>query len=216
MEDKLCSKCLLTKKMENFSKQGKNPWCRDCSNEYAKEYREKNKASIKTKANQYYEKNKDKKQEYDKSRLAYVRERDRQRYATDMNFRLKKVLRTRLLKTIKGIKTSRSMLSYLGVTLQFFKSFLQYQFNDEMTWDNYGNVWEIDHVIPCSYFDLTIEEAKKECFTWSNMRPLLKQDNSSKSDTYDENIITEHKKVVDEYLMSIQYQVSIKSVDGVE
>lgn len=216
MENKMCSKCLHEKIISSFSKEGKNPWCKDCSNEYAKEYRQKNKANIKIKASNYHEKNKDKKKEYDKNRLAYVRERDRERYATDVNFRLKKVLRTRLHKTIKGIKTSRSLLSFLGVQLSFFKSFLEYQFTPEMSWNNYGTIWEIDHVIPCSYFDLTKEEAKRKCFRWSNMRPLIKQDNLKKSDTYDEDIIYKHKEIADKYLSSIQYQVNTLSVDGVE
>lgn len=209
MENKTCSKCLTQKAIHEYGNQGKRPWCKQCSNEYAKHYRVRNKELIKENNKKYHERNKSKKQEYDRERLAYVRERDRQRYATDINFRLRKVLRTRLYKTIKGEKTSRSILSYLGVDMSFFKKFLEYQFSFEMSWDNYATVWEVDHVVPCSYFDLTDDESKKRCFAWTNMRPLLKHDNLSKSDTYDEAIIEQHKQIVEMFLISNQYQVNM-------
>lgn len=216
MDSKACSKCQVTKTIDNFSKQGKAPWCKACSNEYAKQYRANNKDKIKHANKEYHKNNKEKKKDYDKRRLAYVRERDRERYATDMNFRLRKVLRTRLYKTIKGIKTSTSILSYLGVDIVVFKNFLEYQFSNNMSWDNYAVVWEIDHVEPCSYFDLVDDDEKRKCFVWTNMRPLLKDHNRSKSDTYDELVVEQHKLVVEKFLKSAQYQVNTECVDGVE
>lgn len=202
MDTKKCSSCQDTLCISQFSKDGKNPWCRACSNAYAKKYREENKQKVKDAQKLYNEKNKDKKKEYDKNRLEYVRERDKQRYATDINFRMKKVLRTRLYKTMKGIKNSRSILVYLGVDLEYFKKFIAHQFTDEMNWSNYAKVWEIDHVVPCSYFNLCNENDKHFCFHWTNMRPLLKQENMDKSDIYDKNICDEHQLIVDAFKVS--------------
>lgn len=134
--------------------------------------------------------------QYRKKRLVEERCYEHERYHNDPNFRMRKILRTRLIKTIKGIKTSKSLMSYVDVDILTFVKWIEYQWHDNMSWDNYGSLWEVDHVIPCSSYDLTIEENKKECFHWSNMRPLLKTQNMSKSNKIIEDVIKEHQKVV--------------------
>jgi len=57
---------------------------------------------------------------------------------------------------------------------------LRYNFENEMTWANYGKVWEIDLIIPASAYDLTIVEQLLACFNWKNIRPCLKSDNAAK------------------------------------
>ena len=48
-----------------------------------------------------------------------------------------------------------------------------------MTWDNVGN-WEIDHIVPYASFDLTKKEEQEKCFHWTNLQPLLAQENRIK------------------------------------
>ena len=50
-----------------------------------------------------------------------------------------------------------------------------------MTWDNYGE-WHIDHIKPCSSFNMLIEEERKRCFHYTNLQPLWAIDNIKKSD----------------------------------
>ena len=57
------------------------------------------------------------------------------------------------------------------------------QFEPGMTWDNLGKgegKWQIDHIIPCSYFDLTKEENQRICFNYRNLQPLWAKENNSK------------------------------------
>ena len=59
-----------------------------------------------------------------------------------------------------------------------------------MTWNNYGkNGWEIDHIIPCSYFDFSDPEQQYICFNFRNLQPLWKDKNSSKRDRIPDNYI---------------------------
>jgi hypothetical protein len=51
-----------------------------------------------------------------------------------------------------------------------------------MSWDNYGKIWQIDHILPIELFDLTNQEQQKICFNYSNLQPLLISDNTSKQD----------------------------------
>ena len=57
---------------------------------------------------------------------------------------------------------------------------IENQFSDNMSWENYGD-WHIDHIKPCAAFDLTDKNQVSECFHFSNLQPLWKQDNLSKS-----------------------------------
>ena len=49
-----------------------------------------------------------------------------------------------------------------------------------MTWENYGSGWQVDHIIPCSVFNLESEGHQKKCFHYSNLQPLWAKDNMSK------------------------------------
>jgi hypothetical protein len=49
-----------------------------------------------------------------------------------------------------------------------------------MNWNNHGLVWELDHIIPISSFNLLNPEEQKKCFHYSNLRPLIKLKNRQK------------------------------------
>ena len=61
------------------------------------------------------------------------------------------------------------------------------QFEPGMTWDNYGE-WQIDHIIPCSYFDLTKEENQRICFNYRNLQPLWASENNKKKAKVPDNV----------------------------
>jgi hypothetical protein len=71
----------------------------------------------------------------------------------------------------------------LGCSFEFFKGYLEAQFKVGMTWDNHGvNGWHIDHIYPCSAFDLSKPEEQMKCFHYSNMQPLWANENILKGD----------------------------------
>nr|DAP16135.1 MAG TPA: restriction endonuclease [Bacteriophage sp.] len=97
----------------------------------------------------------------------------------DKIFALKHNLRSRIHQAItKGWKSGHT-LELLGCTIEELKQHLELQFEPGMSWDNYGE-WHIDHIIPCSYFDLTKEENQRICFNYRNLQPLWASENDSK------------------------------------
>ena len=66
--------------------------------------------------------------------------------------------------------------------LNKLKQYLEPQFKPEMNWNNHGEIWEIDHIKPCSSFDLTDTEQQKQCFHYTNLQPLWAEDNLRKGD----------------------------------
>jgi hypothetical protein len=74
------------------------------------------------------------------------------------------------------------MLELLGCSLEQARKHIEHQFKEGMNWGNCGfRGWHIDHIIPCSAFDLTKIEEQKKCFHYTNLQPLWAKDNLRKS-----------------------------------
>lgn len=62
------------------------------------------------------------------------------------------------------------------------RQYLESKFEKWMTWDNYGKRWHIDHILPCASFNHAIESHRRQCWHWTNLRPLCAIKNRAKSD----------------------------------
>ena len=70
------------------------------------------------------------------------------------------------------------MVVLLGCSRDHLRRHLESRFQPGMTWENYGRYgWHVDHVIPCSAFDLTNPDEVRKCFHFSNLQPLWWRDN---------------------------------------
>ena len=98
---------------------------------------------------------------------------------SNINYRLKKSLAARLRTVL--IKNNTTM-NYIGCNIQYLREWFEYNFTNDMNWDNYGSYWSIDHVIPVCKFDLTNEDEKLKCWNWSNLIPVTVKYNSSKKE----------------------------------
>jgi hypothetical protein len=142
-----------------------------------KKYHLKHKDEIKEYYSKWREENKEilskKQKEYKKKRQHIRNAQDIERRKNDPQFRILCATRGRIGQLLKQNKTNRTT-ELLGCSLEIFKSHLESQFKPEMNWGNYGEIWEIDHIKPCSSFDLTDIEQQKQCFHYSNTQPLFK------------------------------------------
>lgn len=90
-----------------------------------------------------------------------------------------------LMRGVKGDATS-SFSSVVGCTRAQFKKHLEVQFKRGMTWENYGTHWHVDHILPCASFDHSNPRHVKQCWHYTNLRPLEAEKNIIKSDTITE------------------------------
>ena len=70
----------------------------------------------------------------------------------------------------------------LGYTWADLRAHLEAQFTVDMSWDNWGDVWELDHIEPLSafqYVDL-LDPLFKQAWRLENLRPLHKHLNQKK------------------------------------
>jgi len=130
--------------------------------EYMKEYRIKNKEKIRQTSNSWQKK----------------------KYYSDTSYRLRNILQKRIAAVIKGYHKSESTVKLLGCSIEKFKMYLEAQFwkDERIDWITYGaKGWHIDHIIPCSLFDLSDPAQQKICFHYSNLQPLWCDINIAKS-----------------------------------
>lgn len=76
---------------------------------------------------------------------------------------------------LKGNKGFRHWEDIVGWKVEDLKFRLQSLFKSDMNWENYGSVWEIDHIKPkslCISFE--------ECWNLENLQPLYCSENRSK------------------------------------
>jgi len=91
-------------------------------------------------------------------------------------FALTDTLRARLRQALNGTNKSKSTLKLLGCTVEYLIKHLEKQFKPGMTWEN-RHLFHIDHIRPCSSFDLTNPKQQSECFNYTNLQPLWAIDN---------------------------------------
>lgn len=167
--------------------------------EYLKNYYLKNKERLKANMREAYQRDKtpylqrSKEQkvrlgaEYSNYQKGYrLRNKERlnayvlNRLHTNPVVKLRHTLRGRFRKLVTGKHKTNSVLNLLGCTVEDLKIHLEKQWHSGMAWDNWGTLWHIDHIKPCSSFDLTDPQQQAACWNYSNLRPLLAIDNLRK------------------------------------
>ena len=194
---KTCNSCLLELSETRFSndkhtKDGLQYKCKHCCIEYSKKYRiiSKHKVKackhkhylkhineIKIRDKQYYLNNK---QQIIKNTTSYIKKR----CIIDPRFKLIRNLRCKFYQTIKGICKHKHSVEYLMCSIDSFNLYIESLWLPGMIWNNYGfgiDKWNIDHIIPCSFFNPLDPVELYMCFRWQNLQPMWQIDNFKKS-----------------------------------
>jgi hypothetical protein len=65
---------------------------------------------------------------------------------------------------------SANYAPFFGVDIQTFRQWIELQFTPSMTWENFGHLWQFDHILPVIYFDFNDVEQMKLCWSFVNIR----------------------------------------------
>ena len=115
------------------------------------------------------------KPEVKERRRTYAREQRR----NNLNVKLKSVVSGRIWYCLDKYHTTKEdrTVKYLGCSIKEYIDYIKQSFTPDMTWDNYGKLWEIDHIIPLKHFDFTNHDEVYIGFHYLNTRPLYVSDN---------------------------------------
>lgn len=142
------------------------------------EYQAKHKASTIARATAWNKANREKR------RLIKARNM-RTRKKRDLGFRLEQALRKHLWRVLKRGSKSARTIELLGCDVLWLVAWLETHFLPDMTWENWGVLWHVDHIRPCAAFDLEDPAQQKLCFHWTNLQPLYAWENMQKQDSLD-------------------------------
>jgi len=210
--EKECIRCLKSKPVSEFyarHRNGDKPGseCKDCiksritkwnleNNEHRREYLKKwrlehlsickayskkrwaeNKDDLSVKVAKWNRENPDKKK-------AHRRKAEAKMISTPQGHLTKNIRRAICHSLREGSKAKRRWEVLVGYGVEQLKQHLEKQFIPGMTWENYGTIWEIDHIIPQSVFNFAIPEDMdfKRCWDLKNLRPLWSGVNRAKKD----------------------------------
>ena len=176
-----CKKCAKLIQHEKYMKN------REIRLGKQKEYNLENKTKIreylKTYSKSYYRENREKilmqTNKYKHENKEHINKMQREYYNQNINYRIKSIMWRMITMKIK-YKTKK-MIALLGCTIKEFKEHFESLFTVGMTWEKFMNgEIHIDHILPCSAFELQNSEEQEICFHYTNLQPLWAKDNISK------------------------------------
>lgn len=181
---KTCTKCKIEKDGSEFYKDRHRPdglfsACKQCNKIYHKtpevklrfeEYRATPESKARVKAYNAKSETRAAKDAYEKEKLA-----------KDPEFKLKKALRARLKKAIKGNYKTGSAVRDAGASMDFVRNYIESKFYGEMTWENWGPYWQLDHIKSLATFDLMDREQFLKAVHYTNLQPLTVEDHRKKT-----------------------------------
>lgn len=147
--------------------------------EYCKKWYQDNKERLLKQSKKWYKNNKER-----KLKIAY-RLRKKKR-GLNPAFRFYLNITTAISVSLKGKKAGRHWEKLVGYTLKDLMKHLESQFDDKMSWDNYGAYWWLDHIKPRSLFQYNNSKDKefKKCWALENLQPMEKIRNIKKGNKY--------------------------------
>jgi len=209
IKNKKCTQCKKSKPLKDFyidrrNKDERFSACKDCVKIVRREYYynniekckisvidyyRRNTQKIRDRGKRYYQTNRESIREYQKqySKKQKEKQRCRRRWHKQMldpGFRLGHSISTQIYHALKRKKGGWSWEQLVGYTLGDLMKHLENKFQDNMTWENYGQ-WHIDHIIPISAFNFKspVDIDFKKCWALTNLQPLWAVDNLRKGAT---------------------------------
>jgi hypothetical protein len=162
---------------------------RDNISQKGKSYYENNKEKIKNRTKLYVEKNRENVNKAHREWKKKNKDKIRKKNKNNINYLIACRLRNRFSNIIRRNNYSKSgkTIELLGCSFNQFKDYFQSKFTEGMTWELFmiGNI-HIDHIRPCSSFNLSNEEEQKICFHYTNLQPLWKTENLKKGKKWKE------------------------------
>lgn len=188
-KDGLKNKCLLCYSQWRLDNKEK-------ISSYKKKYYKNKHEEILAKGRKRYSLNKEKeskrKKEYNSRQEVKDKKNEKRRNLLKLNskYKIELNISSAIRDDLKGRGSSKSFKKWefcVGYSIDDLKNHLEGLFTQEMTWENHGSYWHIDHIRPKSWFNYSSSEDEefKKCWSLKNLQPLEAYKNIQKGNRYE-------------------------------
>ena len=96
-------------------------------------------------------------------------------------------MRSRTNKAFKyqNVRKTNKTFDLLGCSHSVFERCIIHQLYGELTLENYGKSWCLDHCLPIASFNLLDKNDMTKCFIWTNLSSMYSNENNFKMDKID-------------------------------
>lgn len=101
--------------------------------------------------------------------------------AEDIRFKEKRKWQIALRRYLLDKQPSAYYAPYFGLDIETFREWIAAQFDQDCNWDNFSKNWQLELIVPASYFDFNKQEELRLAWNFINIRvdDLSKSDQSS-------------------------------------
>lgn len=177
---KTCIKCEEEQDIDKY-REGENV-CNVCKNEMGKAWIDNNQEHFKELCKKYRQ-DPEKKEKANKYKRESYKNNPIEKLSKRWRAKLRDFLNTDISK-----EKEENLMEVFGCSKESFRDWIEFCFKENMKWSNYGELWNLDHIVPCSSFNLEDEKELKKCFKWKNTAPVYCEENYKKFKNIDENI----------------------------
>jgi hypothetical protein len=133
-----------------------------------------------------------------------------------LRFREKRKWQINLRRYVLNESPCPDYAPYFGLDIKNMRQWFEYQFKNGLGWDNFGDRWQFDHIVPVTYFDFSDDAELKMCWNFTNLRVEESQLNKDRGNRVD---ILAAKNYFNELYQKTQYQPCLrllKKIDEIE
>lgn len=102
-----------------------------------------------------------------------------------LKFREKRKWQIALRRYVIDRNKSRFYAPYFGLDIEKLRQWFEVQFENGISWEDFGKRWQFDHIIPVTYFDFSNEVELKMCWNFTNIRIEMFQKNKDRGNRLD-------------------------------
>lgn len=157
------------RQLKRYHEKKKDPEYRENRNKKRREWHKRNREKTRRWNREWSRKNKGR---YNARHAEWQRKRHAKDPVFRLNMTISRGIRRALSKGYGG-----KWQDFVDYTLDELKAHLEFQFDKNMTWQNYGKYWHIDHCIPLSRY----KKNPIKAWVLHNLQPLEAKENIRKS-----------------------------------
>ena len=133
--------------------------------------------------------------------------------SSSLKFKEKRKWQIALRRYVLQNNHTSAYASFFGIDIQGFRTWIELQFTEGLSWDNFGTSWQFDHIVPVAFFDFELQQDLCLCWSFINIRVERLDEQNNKA--YKTTLLVVRKNFEDLFIKT-GLQVCKQMVDRIQ